>query len=161
MKAPETETSTSAALPNHQGAIDYYFREQRSFMDRYGDWIWIALFAGGGLSSAFAWIGQLFARKRRELVDQVLDRVLCILSEARGAKTVAVLDDLALEVDGLVTHAVRHARRRTTGTKTMGALMLAIDSARAAIADRRRDILDDAAAPSAPRLAPAPRSGTG
>ena len=161
MKAPETETSTSAALPNHQGAIDYYFREQRSFMDRYGDWIWIALFAGGGLSSAFAWIGQLFARKRRELVDQVLDRVLCILSEARGAKTVAEVDDLALEIDGLVTHAVRHARKRTTGTKTMGALMLAIDSARAAIADRRRDILDDAAAPSAPRLAPAPRSGTG
>ena len=91
----------------------------------------------------------------------MLDRLLCILSEARGAKTVAEIDDLALEIDGLVTHAVRHARKRTTGTKTMGALMLAIDSARAAIADRRRDILGDAAAPSAPRLAPAQRSGTG
>lgn len=161
MKAPENDVSTSAPLPNHPGAVDYFNRETQTFMDRYGDWIWIALFAGGGLSSAFAWIGQLFARKRRELVDQVLDRVLCILSEARGAKTVAEIDDLAMEIDGLVTHAVRHARKRTTGTKTMGALMLAIDSARAAIADRRRDILDDAAAPRAPRLAPAPRSGTG
>ncbi|HEX8166666.1 MAG TPA: TAXI family TRAP transporter solute-binding subunit [Beijerinckiaceae bacterium] len=146
MKAPETETATSAALPNHQGAIDYFMREQRTFMDRYGDWIWIGLFAGGGLSSAFAWITQLFVRKRRELVDKVLDRVLCILSEARAADTVAKLDDLALEIDGLVTHAVRHARRRTTGTKTMTALIVAIDSARSAIADRRRDLLDDKAA---------------
>jgi TRAP-type uncharacterized transport system substrate-binding protein len=169
MKAPETETATSAALPNHQGAIDYFMREQRTFMDRYGDWIWIGLFAGGGFSSAFAWITQLFVRKRRELVDQVLDRVLCILSEARSADTTAKLDDLALEVDGLVTHAVRHARRRTTGTKTMSALIVAIDSARIAIADRRRDLVDGMASGekavdekgAGPRLASATRSAAG
>lgn len=142
MKAPDTDTSTSATLPNHQGAIDYFNREQQTFMDRYGDWLWLALFAGGGLSSGFAWVTRLFARKRREIVDQVLDRLLCILSEARDAKTVADLDALALEIDGLVTHAVRHVRRKSTGTRTMSALMMAFESARAAIADRRRDILD-------------------
>jgi TRAP-type uncharacterized transport system substrate-binding protein len=171
MKAPETDTATSAALPNHQGAIDYFMREQRTFMDRYGDWLWLGLFASGGLGSAFAWITQLFVRKRRELVDKVLDRILCILSEARGADTVAKLDDLALEIDGLVTHAVRHARRRTTGTKTMTALIVAIDSARHAIADRRRDLLDDKAAgekaasaageKAGPRLASTGRSAAG
>src|SRR5918994_3186748 len=164
MKAPETETSTSATLPNHQGAIDYFNREQMTFMDRYGDLLWLALFASGGLGSGFAWVAQLFVRKRRELVDQVLDRVLCILGEAPEAKTPAELDALAIEIDGLVTHAVRHARRRTTGTKTMSALIVAIDSARAAIADRRRDLLADVKPPTAketgPRLAPAPRAGT-
>lgn len=154
IKAPETETSTSAALPNHQGAVDYFNREQQTFMDRYGDLLWLALFASGGIGSGLAWVAQLFVRKRRELVDQILDRVLCILTEARGAKTTAELDDLALEIDGLVTHAVRHARRRTTGTKTMSALIVAIDSARIAIADRRRDLrgeerVDEAAAPPA------------
>jgi TRAP-type uncharacterized transport system substrate-binding protein len=157
MKAPETETSTTATLPNHQGAIDYFNREQQTFMDRYGDLLWLTLFAGGGLSSALAWIRQLFVRKRRELVDQVLDRLLCILSEARAAKSTDALDDLATEVDGLVTHAVRHARRRTTNTKTMTALLMAMDSARAAIADRRRDLLADAG--KTPRVAEAvPRS---
>jgi hypothetical protein len=135
-----------------------------TFMDRYGDLLWLALFASGGLGSGFAWVAQLFVRKRRELVDQVLDRVLCILGEAREAKTTAELDDLSVEIDGLVTHAVRHARRRTTGTKTMSALIVAIDSARAAIADRRRDLLADVKPPTAketgPRLAPAPRAGT-
>jgi TRAP-type uncharacterized transport system substrate-binding protein len=149
MKAPETETSTSAALPNHQGAIDYFNREQQTFMDRYGDWLWLGLFAGGGVSSGFAWVGQLFARKRRELVDQVLDRLLCILSEARKATSVIALDELAMEIDGLVTHAVRHVRRRKGSTRTMGALMMALDSARAAIADRRRDLLDHQAVEAA------------
>lgn len=143
LKAPETETSTSAVLPNHPGAVDYFNREQLTFMDQYGDLLWLGLFAAGGLSSAFAWVAQLFVRKRRELVDQVLDRLLCILSDARESKTIGDLKDLSAEIDGLVTHAVRHMRRRTASTRVMSTLMLAIDSARAAIEDRRRDLLDE------------------
>ena len=143
MKAPDIETSTSATLPNHQGAIDYFNREQMTFMDRYGEWLWLALFASGGIGSGLAWITQLFVRKRRELVDKVLDRLLCILSEAREAKTVNQLDELSIEIDGLVTHAVRHARLRTTNTRTMTALLMAMDSARAAVAERRRGLLDE------------------
>jgi hypothetical protein len=143
MKAPDIETSTSATLPNHQGAIDYFNREQMTFMDRYGEWLWLAVFASGGIGSGLAWITQLFVRKRRELVDKVLDRLLCILSEAREAKTVNQLDELSIEIDGLVTHAVRHARLRTTNTKTMTALLMAMDSARAAVAERRRGLLDE------------------
>ncbi|HEY8564400.1 MAG TPA: TAXI family TRAP transporter solute-binding subunit [Beijerinckiaceae bacterium] len=160
MRAPDTDTSTSAALPNHPGAVDYFNREQLTFMDRYGDWIWMILFFGGGVSSAAAWVFQLFARKRRELVDEVLDRLLCILSEARGAKSVAALDELAAEIDGLVIHAVRYARHRTTGTRTLSALIMAIDSARAAIADQRRTMLAESAPPieSASTAAAMPRS---
>jgi hypothetical protein len=44
-----------------------------TFMDRYGEWLWLALFASGGIGSGIAWITQLFVRKRRELVDKVLD----------------------------------------------------------------------------------------
>jgi hypothetical protein len=143
MKAPDIETSTSATLPNHQGAIDYFNREQMTFMDRYGEWLWLALFASGGIGSGLAWITQLFVRKRRELVDKVLDRLLCILSEAREAKTVNQLDELSIEIDGLVTHAVRHARLRTTNTRTMTALLMAMDSARAAVAERRRGLLEE------------------
>lgn len=167
IKAPETETSTSATLPNHQGAVDYFNREQQTFMDRYGDLLWLALFASGGLGSGLAWVAQLFVRKRRELVDQILDRVLCILTEARAATTTAELDGLAVEIDGLVTHAVRHARRRTTGTKTMSALIVAIDSARSAIADRRRDLVneqraaDGAREPASARITAAARSAAG
>jgi TRAP-type uncharacterized transport system substrate-binding protein len=140
MKAPDTDASTTAALPNHLGANDYFHREQRTFMDDYGDWIWIALFAGGGLSSGLVWAGQLFRRNRRELVDKVIDRLLVILAEAREATSTDQLDKLATEIDGLVSHTVRHARRRTTNTRTMSAMILALDTARSAVAERRREL---------------------
>jgi TRAP-type uncharacterized transport system substrate-binding protein len=140
MKAPDNETMTSAALPNHPGAVDYFNREQETFMDRYGDWLWLLLFAGGGISSALAWMAEVFARKRRELVDEVLDRLTSLISDARQAKTLADLDAIAAEIDHLVTHAIRYARQQATNTRAMGALILAIDSARAAVADHRRDL---------------------
>jgi len=140
MKAPDNETMTSAALPNHPGAVDYFNREQESFMDRYGDWLWLSLFAGGGISSAVAWISEVFARRRRELVDEVLDRLTCLISEARDAKSVAEIDALMAEVEYLVTHAIRYARQQGTNTRAITALVLAIDAARAAVADRRRDL---------------------
>src|SRR5215213_8115245 len=140
MTAPDSDTMTSAALPNHPGAVDYFTREQESFMDRYGDWLWLLLFAGGGISSALAWMAEVFARKRRELVDEVLDRLTVLISEARQAKTLADLEAIAAEIDHLVTHAIRYARQQATNTRAMGALILAIDSARAAVADHRRDL---------------------
>jgi TRAP transporter TAXI family solute receptor len=157
MKALDTDTATGAALPIHPGAIDYFAREQLTFMERYGDWLWLAVFSMGGLSSAIAWMFQQFARKRRELIDVLLDRLLKILGEARDATTVAQLNDLAVELERLVVLAVKYARNRTTNARSMSALILGIDSARAAIADRRRDILDEASGAAAASVqAPAP-----
>jgi hypothetical protein len=137
MKAPEDETAMSAALPNHPGAIDYLTREQETFMDRYGDWVWLALFLGGGISSAAAWTVQVLARGRRERVTAVLDRLLVILREARTAPDTAALEDLSLEVDALVMETIGHTQSGATDTMTMSALILAIDAARAAVSDRR------------------------
>ncbi len=137
MKGP-ADDSTFARLPNHRGALDYYNREQQTFMDLYGDWLWLGLFAAGGLSSAGAWLTQTLSRRRKQLVENILDRLLEILGDARDAQDVETLDKLTLEVDGLVTHAIRQARWRATEPVTTSSLTLAIDSSRAAIADRRR-----------------------
>jgi TRAP transporter TAXI family solute receptor len=136
VRAPET--SMSATLPNHPGAIQYLERERQTFFELYGDYIYLTLFFGGGLFSAVAALFQRITRRRRELVDEVLDRLLCILTEARATTRPEDLDGLSSEIDGLVTHAVRYARHRTTGTRTMSALILALDAAREAIAERRR-----------------------
>jgi TRAP transporter TAXI family solute receptor len=136
IKAPES--TMSAVLPVHPGAIQYLEREQLTFFERYGDWIYIGLFMGGGFFSAIAALFQRVTRRRRELVDEVLDRLLCILGEARGSTDPAELDALSVEIDGLVTHAVRYTRNRTTGTRTLSALMMALDAARAAVDERRR-----------------------
>lgn len=144
MKAPDSDDATSAVLPNHRGALDYFNREQLTFMDRYGDWMWFGLFAAGGVSSAFAWIGQMFTRRRKEIVDQVLDRLCKILSEARRAQSHEELNALAQEIDRLVAICVRRARRSSAGTRTMNALSMIIEAARDAVRERRAEL---AAAP--------------
>ena len=149
MEAPDDDTSMTARLPNHRGAVDYLNREQVTFMTRYGDWIWLGLFAGGGITSAFGWAAQMFARKRREAIDSVLDRLLHILGEARQSHSVDKLNELALEIDSLVGRAVRLARKQTTSTRTMSSLMVALDGARSAVADRRRELLGESASPAA------------
>lgn len=140
MEAPELEGATSAVLPNHRGALDYFNREQLTFMDRYGDWLWFALFAATGVSSALAWIGRMFNRRRREIIDEALHRLCRILSDARNANSLRRLSAISAEIDRLVAISVWRARRRTTNTRTISALMLAIDAARSAVRERREEL---------------------
>jgi hypothetical protein len=88
----------------------------------------------------FAWIRERFIRQRREVIDRVLDRLVCILSDARAAKTVSELNELAAEMDGLLAHAVRQARWRTTPSNVTSALIIALEGARAALLERRREL---------------------
>ncbi len=141
MKAPDNDAALAAPLPNHRGAADYFNREQQSFMDRWGDWLWFGLFGVGALLSGLTGLRQVFVSRRQHAVEDVLDRLLEILSEARAATEVGRLDALAGELDELVIRAVRHARWRTTSARTMSALIIALDSARAAILDRRRELV--------------------
>jgi TRAP-type uncharacterized transport system substrate-binding protein len=146
MKAPDFDTTvaaTSARLPNHPGAVDYFEREQQTFLDRYEDYIYLFAFFGGTIGSGIAWIGQRLARKRRERIDFVLDRLLDIMREVRASTTTAALDALAIETDGLVADVVCYARERSIDARTVSALILAVDGVHAAIGDARRQTDED------------------
>lgn len=141
MKAPDFESTvaaTSARLPNHPGAVDYFEREQQTLFERYEDYIYLFAFFGGTIGSGIAWLGQRLARKRRERVDIVLDRLLDILKEVRAATARSDLDGLVAETDDLVADVVRQARERSIDNRTVSALILAIDAVHAAIANARR-----------------------
>ena len=149
MKAPEFDTTvaaTSARLPNHPGAVDYFEREQQTFLDRYEDYIYLFAFFGGTIGSGIAWIGQRLARKRRERIDVVLDRLVEIMREVRQAMAKADLDALAIETDDLVADVIHYARERSIDNRTLSALILAIDAVHAAILDGRRQFGPDESA---------------
>lgn len=143
MKAPDfdsTVAATSARLPNHPGAVDYFEREQQTLFERYEDYIYLVAFFGGTLGSGIAWLAQRLARKRRERIDIVLDRLLDILREVRGATCKTDLDGLVRETDELVADVIQHARERNIDNRTVSALILAIDAVHAAINDERRNL---------------------
>ena len=71
-----------------------------------------------------------------------MDRLTCLIGEARQAQSLADLDAVTAEIEHLVTHAIRYARQQATNTRAMSALILAIDAARTAVADHRRDLIE-------------------
>ncbi|GEP07897.1 TAXI family TRAP transporter solute-binding subunit [Methylobacterium oxalidis] len=144
-----TAAATSARIPIHPGAIDYYEREQHSLVDRYGDTLYLLAALAGGLASAVAWLRQRLARLRRERIDEVMDRLLAIAGEARAMCEPAALRALAVEIDRLAADVVRYAREREPDARTMAAVTIAIDTAKATVADCR-NALGDAPAPPTP-----------
>ncbi len=132
-----TVAATSARIPIHPGAIDYFEREQHSFVERYGDTLYLFGALLGGLVSVLAWVRQRLASLRRERIDDVMDRLLEITGQARSLTDPAAIEALTIEVDGLATDVVRYAREKEPDSRTMSAVAIAIDTARATIHDCR------------------------
>lgn len=129
-----TVAATSARLPNHPGAIDYFEREQRGFVDRYGDLAYFVALVCGGLGSAWAWLRQHLSRLRRERIDEITDRLLAIIAEADETDDPATAQRLGREVDGLAADAVRCAREREPPDRIMTGVAIAVATARSAVA---------------------------
>lgn len=128
-----TVGATSARLPIHPGAVDYFEREQQSVIERYETWIYLIAFLSGGLGSAAAWIGQRLSRLRRERVEEATDRLLEIRREAQDAGDSQRLNVLAREIDDLAGDIAKHALERPTEARTMSAASIAIDAARSTV----------------------------
>lgn len=142
MLAPAYETTvaaTSARLPIHPGAIDYYEREQQGFIERYETYIYLFAFLGGGLGSASAWLRQRVSRVRRERIEPCTERLLEIRSEARASRDPARLETLAGEIEDLAADIARHALDKPTEPRTLAAASIALDSARATVARAAAD----------------------
>lgn len=149
-----TVAATSARIPIHPGAIDYYEREQHSFVDRYGDTLYLLAALAGGLFSAVAWLRQRLAGLRRERIDEVTDRLLAIIDEAPTLRNTAAIEALNREIDRLATDVVRYARERAPEMRTMAAVGIAIETAKATVADARNAVSGGDAPGSKPPFRP-------
>lgn len=133
-----TAAATSARIPIHPGAIDYYEREQHGFVDRYGDTLYLLGALGGGLVSILAWIRQRLSGLRRERIDEIIDRLLAVAGQARTSRDAAELDALSAEVDTLSADMVRDSRSRQPDAGALSAATMAIDTARATLSESRQ-----------------------
>jgi hypothetical protein len=86
------DTDKDAALPAHPGAAAYIDGNERSFMDKYSDYIWGAVLLLSGLGSAAAWLRHYLKRDERRQNSQHRDR---LLSAIVGVREAASLEELA------------------------------------------------------------------
>lgn len=152
IEKPDTEKS--AADTPHPGAAAYYDNNEKSFMDRYGDWIYISAMGFSGVISALTGLVGLLRRRARQAALTLIDRLSTVKLEAHRSLDVARLKHLETEVEELSTLGVRFAREHDFDSDGLTALRMAIDEARLAIREQYAKLSAQPLLAHAPLIAP-------
>src|SRR5260370_329037 len=82
-KIETPDTDKDATIPVHPGAAAFVDGEEKTFLDRYSDYIWWSLMALSAMCSAGAWFAGYL--KKDELVNNspLLERLLAMLARPR------------------------------------------------------------------------------
>src|SRR5437879_3848811 len=79
-KIEKPDTDKDAALPAHDGAAAYFDGNERTFLERYTDYIWGIILVVSGLGSAGAWLRHYWSRDEREKYETHRDDLLNLIS---------------------------------------------------------------------------------
>ena len=117
------DLDADAFLPAHPGAAAFFNGTQESFMDRYGNAIYLTPMVLGALASVFAAAWRFLGVRAQDNAASVLD-VLCDMpGRVRQANDEATLSALEVELDGLLRARFSGAKPDENGTFEMTTLI--------------------------------------
>ena len=131
------DTDRDAAVPAHPGAAAFLDNNQKTFFDKYSDYLYFGLILISGLGSGLAWLASYFRADNRVKSLKALDRLLDIFKAARDAETVEELIKLREEADAVLGQTIRQVEVNRLDKSALMAFSLALDQAQLAISDRR------------------------
>jgi TRAP transporter TAXI family solute receptor len=102
LKIAKPDTDKDAALPAHRGAAAYIDGNERSFMDKYSDYIWAAVLLLSVLGSGSAWLRHYLKRDERKLNTLHRDKLLATICMARKTASLEELEALQAEADDIL-----------------------------------------------------------
>jgi len=135
IEAPDTDKDAAVAV--HPGAAAYLDGEQKSFFERYNDWIYYGLMILSFLGSAMAWL--MNYSKADDRVDKLhaLDRLLALIRTARATTDLETLNQIEAETDDILQSTIAQVENNKIDQAALQAFALALDQTRRAISDRR------------------------
>ncbi len=141
IEAPSTDKD--AAVIVHPGALAYLNDDQKSFFEKYGDYIFYGLLIFPIFGSAIAGVTGYFHRSGRTRRLRLLQRVIELVRKSHAAPSLEALDRLQLDADNLLV-AIIHQSEHDDYDETMQmSFSLALDQVRFAIAARRAALLGE------------------
>lgn len=129
----DTAEATTARMPIHPGALDYFEREQESLLERYESVIYLVAILGGSVVSAIAWLRSRIGQARRERINVAAARLLRLRSEASRETDPVRLARMEEEVDAVAASIARRALARPTEPRTLEAAAIAVEAARSTV----------------------------
>jgi TRAP-type uncharacterized transport system substrate-binding protein len=141
-----------AALPVHPGALAFLNDEEESFFDKYSDAFYIGAMCLSVLGTGLAAAATRLTRHRVTDADKILRRLLEIAKDVRSARHAGLLDGYEEEADELLALALAPDAVHALSVNRMGALTLALNQVRHAIAERRQSFVVPIRAQFSPRI---------
>ena len=105
-------------------AVDHDSNE-KSFMDQYGDWLYISAMAFSGLGSVIAAMFGLTRARARKAALALVDQLIEVKQIAHTTKELSRLGVLEAQVEDLSTKGLRFARDNNFDEAGLAALRLA------------------------------------
>ena len=136
-KIEKPDTDKDAALPAHPGAAAYIDGNERTFMDKYSDYIWGVVLLFSVLGSATAAVRHFIKRDERRLNILHRERLVAAIAQARRIETIEELDALQCEADDILRETLDCYDDGAIDESDIAAYSLVLDQFHHAVADRR------------------------
>jgi TRAP transporter TAXI family solute receptor len=149
-KIEKPDTDKDAALPAHPGAAAYIDGTERTFLEKYSDYIWGTLLLLSGLGSAGVWLRHYLNRNEREQITLHRDNLLTMITKVRQAQSEEELTAMQGEVDGILRETLDCYDNGAIEEGDLSAIGLVLEQFHHAVVDRR--LVIGAAAPDLPRM---------
>jgi TRAP transporter TAXI family solute receptor len=99
LKIEKPDTDKDAAMIAHPGAAAYIDGTERTFMEKYSDYIWIAILLLSLLGSGGAWLRHYLKREERALNTLHRDKLLVTIAKVRHSDSLEELAEMQCEVE--------------------------------------------------------------
>jgi TRAP transporter TAXI family solute receptor len=136
-KIETPDTDKDAAIPVHPGAAAYVDGEEKTFLDRYSDYIWFSLMGLSLLGSVGAWFASYLKKDERSTNSSLRERLLDMLALARHSDSTDELDQMQAEADAILRETLQCFEHGTIEEGTLTAFNIALEQFHNAVADRK------------------------
>ena len=136
-KIETPDTDKDAAIPVHPGAAAFVDGEEKTFLDRYSDYIWWGLMALSAMGSAGAWFAGYLKKDERSSNSSLRERLLDMIAVARRSDSTEELDRMQGEADDILRDTLHCFEDGAIEEGALTAFNIALDQFHHAVADRK------------------------
>ena len=136
-KIETPDTDKDAVIPVHPGAAAYVDGEEKTFLDRYSDFIWWGLMGLSAMGSAGAWFAGYLKKDERSNNSSLRERLLDMLSAARRSDSTEELDQMQTEADDILRNTLHCFEHGAMEEGALTAFNIALEQFHNAVADRK------------------------
>ncbi|TPQ26830.1 TRAP transporter substrate-binding protein [Bradyrhizobium guangdongense] len=140
-KLETPDTDKDAVIPVHPGAAAFVDGEEKTFLDKYSDYIWWSLMALSAMGSVGAWFAGYLKKDERDNNSHLRERLLDMIVAARKSETADELDQMQTEADEILRDTLHCFDHGAIEEGALTAFNIALDQFHAAVADRKAVLL--------------------